>query len=442
MKDLIPNADPIVIIGLGHVGLTLGLALADVGFTVYGFDIKQDVRERTRTKTPHFKEKGLPELLESHVGKRFTVVDSLVGLPTSCVYFVTVGTPFKRDNTPDYTYIQSAAEDIGSVLKKGDIVILRSTVPLGTTRDVVTPLLEKRSGLRAGTDFDVAFAPERTVEGNAFEELRVLPQIIAGFNEKSRIRTEAIFRPLAEKLVLLDTLEEAEIVKLINNTYRETVFAFANQVSMLSRAWKLDTKKVIKAANEGYARSQVPFPSPGVGGYCLTKDAYLFMESARKRQVDTRLLAAVRENTSTMLDVMARDIRAFARAHAGKRQIRIGILGFAFKGKPATSDVRGSTTAALLKRFNYERDTFVFVGYDPQVESDVVQSMGAEPKNSIEEVIQGSDMVIIMNNNTAFAEITPHHFEDKKEMRVFFDTWGICDKEAFKDHSSIQYWSL
>ncbi len=442
MKERIENTEPLVILGLGHVGLTLGLALADVGYMVYGYDIKEDVRARTRNKEAHFKEKMLPELLEAHIGKRFTIIDSLKGLPSPVVYFVTVGTPFNIDNTPDYNYIKTVATDIGNVLTKGDMVILRSTVPIGTTREVVIALLEKFSKLSAGEDFSVAFAPERTVEGNAFEELRVLPQIIGGFDAKSRERAERIFAPLAETIVPLDTLEEAEIVKLINNTYRETTFAFSNQVSLLARGWGLDTKKVITAANQGYARSQVPFPSPGVGGYCLTKDAYLFMASARKRDVDTRMLAAVRENSSTMQDIIARDLRNFARDHFPKRKVRIGVLGFAFKGKPTTSDVRGSSTESFIKRFNYERDRYDFVGYDPNVESAVIEQMKAEPKNSVREVVEASDMVIIMNNNPAFSVLSPEDFASRTDTRLLFDTWGMCDAKQFADCPNIVYWTL
>ncbi len=439
MSD-IQKTDHITILGLGHVGLTLGLALADVGYDVSGYDIKEDVRTKTRNRISHFKEKGLQELLDTHVGNKFNVVDSLQKHAYPVAYFVTVGTPFKHDNTPDYTYIKNAAADLAGVLQKGDMVLLRSTVPLGTTRDVVVAIIERESALKAGEDFAVAFAPERTVEGNAFEELRTLPQIIGGYDADSLARARTLFAPLTETIVALDSLEEAEVVKLINNTYRETVFAFANQVSLLSRAWGLDTKKVIAAANVGYPRSQVPFPSPGVGGYCLTKDAYLFKESARKKDVDTRLLSEVRQNTSTMLDVMTKDIRNFAKENFPKKRVRVGILGFAFKGKPETSDVRGSSTSALTKRLNHFKDMDI-VGFDPLVAPEVVSSMGAVPKDSIEEVIEGSDIVVVMNNNPAFSVITPQHFTSSQKV-LLFDTWGVVSKDAFLDHASVVYWSL
>lgn len=436
------GSQKIVMLGLGHVGLTLALALADVGFEVLGYDIKADIRDKTRRKISHFKERGLAELLEAHVGKNFTIIDTLEPSSEARAYFVTVGTPFNFDNTPDYTFIKSAAHDLGKIIRKGDLIILRSTVPMGTTRDVVTPIVEQVSGLRVGADFGIAFAPERTVEGNAFEELRTLPQIVGGYDEVSLARTRALFERLTTTIVSLPTLEEAEMVKLVNNTYRETVFAYANQVSMLARAWGVDTKRVITAANTGYARSQVPFPSPGVGGYCLTKDAYLFMESARKKSVDTRLLRAVRENSSTMLDVLADSIRVFAKEHFPKRVTKVGVLGFAFKGKPQTSDVRGSSTQALIKRFTYERKQFEFFGFDPLVESATIEKMGAQPMDSIESLIKTSDITIIMNNNPAFETINLDHFKDVSGKHLLFDTWGVCGREEFEGHPNVIYWTL
>ena len=350
IKDVIFN-QPLVMIGLGHVGLTLALALADVDFSVSGYDIKDTIRQSLRLKQVHFKEKGMVELLDKHMGNNLTIIDSLISFATPTTYFITVGTPFNLDNTPDYTYIKQAASMIGTVIKKGDLIILRSTIPLGTTRETVIPIIERESGYSAGKDFDIAFAPERTVEGNAFHELRTLPQIIGGFNEQSKNRTIAIFEKLTASIVSLDTLEEAEVVKLINNTYRETIFSYANQVSLLTRAWGIDTKRVIAAANMGYSRSQVPFPSPGVGGYCLTKDSYLFSASAKKRKVDTKLLSQVRETSSTILDVMVRDIKEYVREQKLSSPTTIGVLGFAFKGIPETSDVRGSSTVSFIKRF-------------------------------------------------------------------------------------------
>ncbi len=438
-----PSESPqrVVILGLGHVGLTLGLALADVGYRVIGYDILPQVREALRAKKSHFREKDLPELLEKHVGNNFVVVDELSPSEEPTAYFITVGTPIKRDTTPDYGAMQQVSRDLGRVIRRGDLVLLRSTVPLGTTRNMVLPLLEAGSGLSAGKDFYLAFAPERTVEGKAFEELRNLPQILGGYDESSANVAEKLFAPLSAEVVRLETLEEAEIVKLINNNYRETVFAFANEVSRIARAWGIDTKKVISAANKGYSRSQVPLPSPGVGGYCLTKDSYILMDSARQKNIEPRLLQEVRELTATMLHDLAGDIRTFTTQHLGRKTPKIGILGFAFKGQPETSDVRGSVTASLIKRFN-KFGGFTLLGYDPVVSAETIQAMGAEPLASIEETISASDVVVVMNNHVAFRSIVPSLFPKRDVPVLFWDTWGMTDPKSFAGETHVVYRSL
>ena len=430
------------ILGLGHVGLTLGLTIADAGFSVRGFDIKADVREKIASGKAHFSEKGLDDLLHKNLGSTFTVVDALNDKTRCDIYIVTVGTPLDADKHADYGFIRSAGEDIGAIIKKGDLVILRSTVPLGTTRDVVTPIIEKVSGLKRG-EFSIAFAPERTVEGNALYELRALPQIVGGLDERSTDITEALFKTFTDTVVRMHSLEEAEMVKLVNNTYRETVFSFANEISMIARKWGMDTKKVIESANAGYLRSNVPLPSPGVGGYCLTKDAYLLMESAEAKGVKPHLIHQARYVTAYILDSIGKEIEDFVREHhKEKKEVRIAILGFAFKGKPATSDTRGSTTPVLMKRLRSLPVKVKIVGYDPAVHEGKIVEMGADPVGSIEEAVRGSHIVIIMNNNPAFANLPHEHVSGADGKVMLYDTWGLHHKDHFKDHPHVKHSTL
>src|SRR3989338_148736 len=255
------------VVVLGYVGLTLGLTLADLGFEVRGFDINEKVQKLVAAKKAPFFELGLPELLAEHVGKRFKIASSFAD-ELCDVYFIAVGTTLGTNNRPDLSALQAVAKSIGGVLKQGDLVVLRSTVPIGTTRGPVTAMLEKTSGLTAGEDFFIAFAPERTVEGKALEELRTLPQVIGGVNRMSANLASDIFNLMTHTIHIVDSLGEAEVVKLINNTYRDVTFAFANEVSLICQGWGIDTNTVVNAANAGYPRSSVPKPSPGVGGSC------------------------------------------------------------------------------------------------------------------------------------------------------------------------------
>lgn len=429
-------------LGLGHVGLTLSLVLAESGFTVRGYDSNPEVARVLKSGKPHFSENGLPELLTKELDKRFFVVDTFEGKNACDIYIMTTGTPLDADKKPDYSSVIAGAHRLGRVLKAGDLVILRSTVPLGTTREVVLPILERESGLARGA-IRVAFAPERTIEGDALRELRALPQVVGGFDHESLELAKAVFATLSDTVIPMSSLEEAEMVKLINNTYRETVFSFANEVSIIARKWGIDTKRVIQAANKGYARSNIPLPSPGVGGYCLTKDGYLLMESAKRRGFIPNLVHQARYVSAYMLDSLAEEIHSFIKTHyPNQRHLKVAILGFAFKGVPATSDMRGSTTLTLIKRLNNLPISVKLVGYDPHVSAKDIASTGVTPALSLEEAIKDSAIVVIMNNNLAFKDISADIFKDRTEPVLFYDTWGLHGEESFADLTHVDHRTL
>jgi UDP-N-acetyl-D-mannosaminuronic acid dehydrogenase len=435
--------EKIGVLGLGHVGLTLGLVLAEQGFRVHGYDTNPAVSDSLKAGKPHFEETGLPEILAKHNGKNFVVVDDFQNENTCGAYLMTVGTPLDPDKKPDYDAIISASRALGRVLKKGDLVILRSTVPLGTTREIVLPILEYESGLTRG-EIKIAFAPERTIEGDALKELRSLPQVVGGLDDASTDHAAAIFSTLTDNVIKVRSLEEAEMVKLINNTYRETVFSFANEISIIARKWGLDTKRVIKAANDGYPRSFVPMPSPGVGGYCLTKDGYLLMESAKKQGFMPNLVHQARYVSAYMLDSLADEILEFVKRHRGATAgpFKTAILGFAFKGSPATSDMRGSTTLTLIKRLRNIPVASEIYGFDPHVSDSDIESTGVIAASSIEEALRGSDVVVIMNNNPHFKNLPLDVFTERSAPTLLYDTWGLNDESAFAHLPYVHYRTL
>ena len=433
------------VVGLGYVGLTLALTLADLGFEVRGFDINEKVRKLVAAKKAPFFELGLPELLAEHVGKHFKVASSFADERCD-VYFIAVGTPVGegKRKKPDLSALQAVAESIGEVLKQGDLVVLRSTVPIGTTRDVVTPILEKHSALTAGEDFFIAFAPERTVEGKALEELRTLPQVIGGINRMGANLASDIFNLMTHTIHIVDSLEEAEVVKLINNTYRDVTFAFANEVSLICQRWGIDTNTVVNAANAGYPRSSVPKPSPGVGGYCLDKDPYIFMEGGRAKKYAAKLFEHARAVNTRILEMVAERVVEHL-ATFGTRQKKdhkIFILGFAFKGKPATSDLRGSPTIALTKMLQKAGYKNIW-GFDPVVASTELTGLGVHTVSDMKAGFKGAHAVIIMNNHEDLA--SPRIQVLLKECApgaMFFDTWALHGKDDIAKIDGISYHRL
>ena len=427
------------VLGLGYVGLTLALTLADLGFKVRGFDINPAVRKSLAVGKPHFYEDGLSQILKDHFNKNFKSVDNFNRENNCDVYFIAVGTPLDKNKKPDLKYLKNAVERVAKVLKTGDAVILRSTVPIGTTRTVVAPILEKHSGLKAGEGFFLAFAPERTVEGKALEELRTLPQVIGGINRVSADFSANIFSHMTHSTVLVDSLEEAEVVKLINNTYRDVMFSFSNELSLICHRLGINTHRVVEAANRGYERSNVPLPSPGVGGACLEKDPFIFIESAKVGNYQPLLLQNARTVSDLMLDFLANEMMGFLKNKKSEiKNPKILILGFAFKGRPVTSDVRGSTTLILVKKLQKQFKNLY--GFDPAVRRSDITDHKVKYVSDIKKGFEGADAVIIMNNNPDFEDLDVRGLlRSANKPVLFFDTWGLYKKEEVEKVGGAEY---
>ena len=442
--DLLEKSDVrfkhIAVVGLGYVGLTLGLTLADLGFKVKAHDAKKEVADSIRRGKPHFYEQGLDRLLKDHLNNNFKLVDDFEGANNADIYFIAVGTPLDKDQKPGLHYLESATTNIAKVLKHGDAVVLRSTVPLGTTREVVLPILEKVSGLKAGEDFFIAFAPERTIEGKALEELRRLPQVIGGINRASCDLIASIFNCMSNSTILVDSLEAAEMVKLVNNTYRDVTFGFANEVALVSQQWGIDTKQVIEAANYGYERSRVPMPSPGVGGYCLEKDPFIFIHSAKKKGYHPKLPQDARQVSDAMIEYVHATIVSFLKEHKkGAKDAKIALLGFAFKGKPITSDVRGSTTVILTKKLQ-EAGYKNIHGYDAAARKEDIVMHDVMYAATLEKGFAKADVVVVMNNHPEFETLDIRGLLAKAKMPVlFFDTWSLYDADAVRKVKGVHY---
>ncbi|MEM6337562.1 MAG: nucleotide sugar dehydrogenase, partial [Bacteroidota bacterium] len=428
------------VIGLGFVGLTLAVSLSEVGYLVHGIDVNAQIAERIADGEPHFHEVGLVPLLKHHLkGERFHVHTELpAGVD---VYIVAVGTPIGPDGRPILRSVQAAARSIGAQLKRGDLVLLRSTVPVGTTRNEVLPILEAESGLKGGRDFQLAFAPERTVEGDALNELRTLPQIVGGLTPHCKEVATQFFSKLAPNIVGVDSLESAEMAKLINNSFRDLSFAFANEFAMICDLWDIDAVRVIRAANTGYPRNRIPLPSPGVGGFCLTKDPIIFAWAGRDKGYEPKLPVDGRAVNEAIVDRVGEKVtRHFKRLGEKTEGKKVFVVGFAFKGRPETSDIRHSTTLDLLPAL---KDAgFDLYGYDPVVSADDVATTGVTPQE-LEAGFQDADAVIVMNNHPSYAKWDlPHLLGLTRTPALFFDGWHMFERADVERITGITYEGL
>ena len=429
----------VAIVGLGYVGLTLAVVLADNGFSVVGFDRNEDLINKLKRKEAPFYENGLENLLQTHMdgGFRPTKVPDDVRAE---IYIITVGTPVQNETKkPDVEYIKTAVRSIASKLKLNDLVILRSTVPVGCTRNIVIPILEEVSGLKVGDDFFVAYCPERTAEGRALRELRELPQIVGGFDQNSRQLSMRFFNENTHTVIDVGSIESAEMCKLLDNTYRDTIFGYANQMAIFAEHHGMNLKELIKKVNVGYERNRIPFPSPGVGGPCLSKDPYILMDGFSNLGLDCTVTAAARkinEAAPKLIYNRCRDLLT----KVGKeiKNEKVFIIGFAFKGEPVTSDLRESTTLWFLEYMKTKGVTDIW-GYDPVVNDSHLTDLGI--KNcTLDEGFKDASVVFIMNNHRSYSDININYFlGTMSKPAVFFDGWNMFPPKDMKNIPGILY---
>lgn len=428
----------IAVYGLGFVGLTLACTFANAGLSVVGIDTNPKLIEGLKKGVAPFYEKGLDSMLSSLATTNPIHYTHAVNERSADVHVVSVGSPVDSSGKPDLSHIQAAATTIAGHLKYGDLVVFRSTVPVGTIRQIVLPILQSH-GLICGTDFYLSFAPERTVEGNALEELRLLPQIIGGFDRASAQLTAKLFRHITHTIIEVRSLEEAELVKLMNNTFRDVVFAFANEVASICEGFNINAFDIIRAANEGYPRDRIAMPSPGVGGICLSKDPYLYTHPMTKLP-STPLLGKISRQINTLGTQTIYDkLTAFA-THTKRTvgDLRILIVGLAFKGMPETSDIRASVTLDLLDKLPNHGQVLI---KDFVVADAVIEQLGCGvATGDLADSFKQVDAVLVMNNhyrNNKFNVVDALRRSDKP--MLFFDGWNMFNQREIESLGHVCY---
>ena len=434
-------ARTVAMIGLGYVGLTLALTLADFGVTAVGTDVDQAVLGKLREGNTPFYERGLKELLRLQLAKNFRITDSFEEHPSD-VYVICVGTPVGANNQPSLDALTSSIESVARVLKPYDLVVLRSTVPVGTCRNFAIPLIERVSGLVVGKNLFFAFAPERTAEGKALEELRMLPQIIGGFDAASETLAGKLFRLITPKIVPVGSLEAAELVKLANNSFRDLTFSFANEIARFCHALGLNANDVITAANHDYVRDRIPLPSPGVGGACLTKDPYLLAHSAAGYGVTLTLPLVSRRINEDMISHVRERVGRFVDRYygAGGARPKIFAMGMAFKGVPETSDTRHSTTSRIARVLD---DAYAGVFIHDAVADAKDPALDGLRFASMEEGMQDAAVALVLNNHPAYhPERLLPLLDRMASPALFFDAWNMFKDAKGLIPRHIEYQSL
>jgi UDP-N-acetyl-D-mannosaminuronic acid dehydrogenase len=396
----------VAVVGLGYVGLPLALFLVSRGAFVIGVDKREKVREGLLRGSLPIYEPGLHDLLRQVCSKNLHLMDLAEAVASGDIIVICVGTPTAPNGKPIFSDLKKVTESIGRALEPGKAVIVRSTVLPGTTERIIRPNLEKPRHLRSGKDFALAYCPERLVEGKALAELENVPHIVGAADELGFRVAKGFFNFVGGDVIRAPTLATAEMAKLLDNVYRDTNIALANEFALVCEAAGVDVLEAIRAANSG-PRTRILTPGCGVGGSCLTKDPLMLGYLARTKGIRTSLMAAARSRNRQMPIHMIDLVEsAFEEMHKRIAGSRLVVMGLAFKGE--TDDIRQSTAIPIVRRLS--RMNAHVVGYDPYVS--VENAMRGFGKLALFrdpfEAAKDSDCIIITADHRQLREIKPN----------------------------------
>lgn len=401
----------ITVLGMGYIGLPTATMFAAAGYKVKGFDVNKRVIDTLRSGKIHIVEPDLQGLFKS-------VLDSGNLIPTdtieeSDVFIICVPTPFREDHEEklaDLSYVESASREVGKVLKRGDLVILESTVPPRTTEDIMGKTLEEESGLKINEDFLVAHCPERVLPGKILHELRNNDRIIGVSNKKSGEFTKELYSSIVTggNIYLTDTIT-AEMCKLVENTFRDINIAFANELSMICDQLGIDVWELVQLANK-HPRVSILNPGAGVGGHCLAVDPWFIVEKFPKT---ARLTRTARETNDYKPKWIVKKVVEDIQKKFSDKKITIGILGLAYK--PNIDDLRESPALEIakgLKELGYN-----VIACEPNSEQSEINSI---ENLNLDEMIDKSNYLVYAVPHNQFKD----GYKDKIKAKPFFDAVG------------------
>ncbi|MBM4125293.1 MAG: nucleotide sugar dehydrogenase, partial [Nitrospira sp.] len=353
----------------------------------------------------------------------------------SPVAIICVSTPVSAGGTPNVSHVRQAARALSGTMPDRCLVITRSTVPIGTTRNVVLPELAK-----SGTRFSLAYCPERTIQGQALRELIELPQVVGALDRESAEAAESFFRRLQVRVVPISSLEAAEMVKLANNCHTDLIYGYGNEIASIAEGYHLDPLEIIRAANAGYPRPDLCKPG-FVGGPCLTKDPLLFAHSARERNYRPYLIKQARALNAGLPGRFAKQMFAMLQS-AGIQLAQASVLvcGIAYKGSPVTDDMRGAASIPFIRKISQKvRSVWA---HDFLVKPSTLCEIGARPV-SLQQGFRLADAVVFLTNHPDYEklDLLPLLSRSRRPL-VYLDAWRMHDARPELMQPGILYGGL
>lgn len=438
----------IIVVGMGYVGIPAAGLFADVkGFTVTGIQRKSKrsgwkIDLLNKGKNPiGGDEPGLDTLIKKVVKKHtFHVTDDFNECKNADVILIDVQTPTDDKGVPHYESLKEVSKKIGTTMPKGVLVVIESTVAPGTTQNIVQPILEEESGLKAGADFSLAFSYERVMVGRLLHNITKLPRIVGGIDTKSTRRAIELYKKIVQAPLYPTDCLTAEVSKVVENTYRDVNIAFANEVALMCESLGIDVYKVRELVNtlpndpSNPAANPVRnmhFPGAGVGGHCLPKDPWLFkygVDTYGKFKVKPHVIIESRRINMYMpehtVDLLKDGLRE---AGKGLKGSKIAILGVAFLEN--SDDTRNTPTKPFYELVKKK-------GARPVLHDPYVKDFEYPFSSNFDEVLQGSDALVILAKHKEYLNLDLTKVKKKMKKPVLIDgrnayTKEECEKAGF-----------
>lgn len=388
--------------GQGYIGLPTALLFANNGHEVVGIDVNKRVIDTLKEGKMPFEEKGFQELLDSAIAKKAYRAESLV--EEADVFLVAVPTPFDSEmRMADLKYVVSACEMIVPYLRKGNLVIIESTIPPGTCDKQVKYILEK-SDLRMCENFSLSHCPERAIPGNTLHEMANNDRVIGGVDDKSTQLTAKLYSSFVKGNLHLTNSTTAEMIKLMENTFRDVNIALANEFAQIADDYGIDVWEAIEIANK-HPRVKILKPGPGVGGHCIAIDPWFLTENAN----NSSLIMMSRQINDSMPQYVLKMVKEML---AGIENPTITVFGVAYKGDIA--DTRATPAKKFIKLA--EKEGFKVKIYDPFVKD------WSYPILGLEEAVEGSNCIVVLTDHSEFKRVDPYKFREKMVNLSVIDT--------------------
>jgi UDP-N-acetyl-D-mannosaminuronic acid dehydrogenase len=395
------------VIGLGYIGLPTAAMFASRKIKVIGVDINEAAVDTINQGKIHIVEPELDMIVHAAVTEGY--LRATTRPEAADAFLIAVPTPFKDDHAPDLNYIKAAAESIAPVLKAGDIVILESTSPVGTTESLMQWLAAARPDLcfpmpgASASDINVhmAYCPERVLPGHVVRELVDNDRIIGGMTDACSARAAEVYRVFVEGELLFSNARTAEMAKLTENAFRDVNIAFANELSLISDKLGIDVWELIKLANH-HPRVNILQPGCGVGGHCIAVDPWFIVDQAPE---EARMIRTAREVNDHKPEWVLAKINAATAALAASgrpaESIKVAILGLAFK--PNIDDLRESPALHIATQFAAQSRAQLML-VEPNVDT-LPQALSAYPLVQAEQALAEADVIAVLVNHREFVAL-------------------------------------